>query len=343
MRKSTARPTQHDVARVAGVTRATVSFVLNEGSAAHARVSAATRARVLQAVEELGYTINLNARSLKTRRTQVLAMLVPDLANPFYPMLIRGAQQAAQESGYVLMVFDSLGTAARERAFLDVVLRHVADGLLLSAFHLSPADFARLATAHVPAVGFLPSLSEAGIDVVIGDQVKAVQSVVDHLVERGHRRIAHLTGDLDTITGRLRRDAYRSALAARGIGLHPALELRGTFMREGTGDAVEAWYTGLRPARRPTALFAANDVMAIEAMKRLKRRGVAIPGQLAVCGFDDIAEAEVVEPSLTTVGHDSEAMGRTAARLLLARIEGKKRGPPVVEVHPSQLHVRESS
>lgn len=337
------RPTQEDVARVAGVTRATVSLVLNDKASGHVKVSARTRARVLKAVQQVRYTVNMNARSLKTNRTQIIAILVRDLSNPFYPMLIRGAQEEAQKAGYGLMVFDSFGTAAGEQRFLDVALRHVADGLLVSAVHLTGEDYGRLAGAQVPCVGFLPDLSARGFDVVIGDEEQAVQRVVDHLISRGHTRIAHLTGDLGSISGRIRRDAYRKALAARGIPRDRALEVRGTFMREGIADLVEAWYFRLAADRRPTALFAANDVMALEVMRRFKRRGIAIPGQLAVCGLDDIPEAEYVEPTLTTVDFDGQGMGRIATRLLLERIEGVRVGGPVVEVHPSTLHVRESS
>jgi LacI family transcriptional regulator len=337
------RVTQEDVAREAGVTRAVVSYVLSNSKGSSIRISEETKGKVLEAAKRLGYRVNLSARSLMTRRTQNLAMLVPDLGNPFYPMQIKGAQVAAYEAGYRLIIFDSSSSPQGEHEFLEMALNHVADGVLLSAFHLGRDDVGQLLDSGIPAVGLIDGLAGTGIDMVETDQRCSVESLVDYLVSRGHRSIAHLTGDLGTSNGRVRRDAYREALKKHGLAFSPELLVQGSFLREGTAGLVESWYFGLPQQSRPDALFAANDVMAVEAIKALRNRGIAIPGELAVCGIDNIPEANYVEPSLTTVGQDHEAIGRLATHLLLERIEGKQTGAPVIEVLPSQLFIRQSA
>lgn len=337
------RVTQEDVAREAGVTRAAVSCVLNNQTGGSIRISAETREKILEASQRLGYRVNLAARSLQTRRTENLAMLVPDLGNPFYPMQIKGAQIAAKEAGYRLIIFDSSSSAQGEREFLDMALGHVADGVILSAFHLGRDEVATLLKAGIPCVGLISGLSGTGIDMVATDQESSVGKLMDYLCGQGHRRIAHLTGDLGTANGLIRRDAYRRSLAAHGLEAKQAWELEGRFQREGVAALVVEWYRALPPGERPSALFAANDLMAVEVIKALKREGIAIPADLAVCGIDNIPEAQYVEPALTTVGQDNEAIGRIATRLLIERVEGGDLGNPVTRILPSQLHIREST
>jgi len=337
------RVTQLDVAREAGVTRAVVSYVLSNSKGSSIRISEQTRNKVVSIAKELGYRVNLSARSLITRRTQNLAMLVPDLANPFYPMQIKGAQIAAHGAGYRMIIFDSSASSEGEQDFLEMALGGVADGVLLSAFHLSSEEVHQLLDAGIPAVGLIEGLGGTGIDMVETDQRKSIECLVDYLASKGHRSIAHLAGDLSTANGRARLEAYRAALAKHGLPSEDAMVLEGNFLREGTAQLVESWYFGLSPARRPDAMVAANDLMAVEAIKALKQRGVSIPGSLAICGIDNIPEASYVEPSLTTVGQDHVAIGRLATRLLIERIEGREDGAPVHKVLPSQLFVRESA
>lgn len=337
------RITQEDVAREAGVTRATVSCVLNNRIGGSIRISDETKAKILEVSRRLGYRVNLAARSLQTRRTENLAMLVPDLGNPFYPMQIKGAQIAAHEAGYRLIIFDSSFSIQGEREFLDMALGHVADGVILSAFHLGRDDVRTLLEAGIPCVGLIAGLKGAGIDLVATDQESSVGRLMEYLVSKGHRRIAHLSGDLATANGLIRRDAYRGALAAHGLEARREWEIEGKFQREGVADLVVSWYRSLPAGERPTALFAANDLMAVEAIKALKREGVAVPSRLAVCGIDNIPEAQYVEPALTSVGQDNEAIGRLATHLLIERIESGDLDNPVLKVLPSQLFIRESA
>ncbi len=318
------RATQKDVAARAGVSRATVSYVLNGRTDGTIRVSDETRQKVLDAIGSLRYRVNLTARGLKTRRSHLLAVLVPDLGNPFYPMLIRGAQKMAHASGYRILVFDSFSTREDELDFLKMALDRIADGLILAASYLDDSHIKILRDEGIPSVGIGPYLRNTGIDTLSIDQPAAVHALIEHLVSRGHTRVGHITGDLNNINGRIRYDAFRAEMAARGLPVDPHHILEGDFLREGTARKVEQWLSSLAPGERPTAVFAANDLMAIEAITAARRLGLSVPEDLAVCGFDNIPEAEFVEPPLTTVGLDVEAMGRRAATLLIDRIAGTR-------------------
>lgn len=319
-----------------------VSYVINNRSGGNVRISEETRRRVLEVVQRLGYQPNMAARSLRTRRTQLLAVMVPDLTNPFYPMLIRGAQAAAEREDYQILVCDTNDTAAREHAFIDAMLRRRVDGVILVAFHLETADVERLLQAgtQVAAIGGRPR--PAGVDIVAPRERLAVHEVMQHLLARGHRRIAHLAGPPDTPPGRVRLQGYREALAEAGIPYDESLVLYGSFQRGGVAELVSSLFAPGRE-ERPTALFVANDVMAIEAMRTLGRLGWRIPEDVAVCGFDNIPEAEFVVPSLTTVDQEAQLIGERAVELLLERL-GNQAPAEARHVNiPYRLVIREST
>ncbi len=336
-------PTQQDVARRAGVSRATVSYVINNRADGNVRISERTRQRVLQAIQELGYRPNVTARSLRTRRTQLLAIMVPDLTNPFYPQLIRGAQASADRRDYQLLVYDSNDDPARERAFVETVLRRRVDGVILVTFHLDASDVEQLTQAGIQVVAIGGRLRTAGVDIVATRERLAVHEVIRYLVSRGHRRIAHLAGPPDTPPGQVRLRGYREGLAEAGIPYDESLVRYGTFQRAGVAELVTSLFPSREAEGRPTALFAANDVMAIEAVLTLTRHGWRVPEDVAVCGFDDIPEAELITPSLTTVGQDAQALGQQAAELLLERLSSQE---PIEVRHvsvPYRLVIRESA
>ncbi len=336
------RPTQDDVARLAGVSRAVVSYVINGQTGGSVRISEETRQRVLRAVADLGYQPNATARSLRTQRTQLLAVMVPDLTNPFYPLLIRGAQRVAEDQNYQLLVYDTDDSEARERAFIETLLGRRVDGVILVAFRLQAQDVERLVRAGIAVVAIGGQLRAAGVDVLAVRERLAVRELMQHLLSRGHRRIAHLAGAQDTPPGRVRLRGYREALEEAGIAYDESIVAYGTFRPEGVSSLI----TGLfchQSSAHPTALFAANDTMAIEAIHTLTRHGWRVPRDVAVCGFDNIPEAEVVVPSLTTIDQDMQAMGRLAAELLFERLH--RQGPPEAR-HvnaPYRLVVRDST
>lgn len=336
-------PTQADVARLAKVSRATVSYVLNNRTNGNVRISEATRQRVLEAAKRLGYQPNVIARSLRTRRTQLLAVMVPDLTNPFYPLLIRGAQKAAEKHEYQILVYDSDDRRERELAFVNAVLRRRVDGVILVAFHLDAEDVARLTAANIQVVAVGGRLRHAGIDVVATRERLAVHEVIRYLISCGHRRIAHLAGPQDTPAGQIRLRGYREALMEAGLPYDESLVRFGTFRRDGVVEHVASLFPSRDAEERPTAIFVANDVMAIEVIRTLTQRGWRIPEDVAVCGFDNIPEAELVIPALTTIGQDPQDLGRRAAELLLERLNSRA---PIEVRHvtvPYKLLIRESA
>jgi len=337
------RATQTDVAKLVGTSRATVSYVLNGRNDGTIRVSEETRRKIIEAIRDLGYRVNLNARSLKTNRTQLIAVLVPDLGNPFYPMLIRGAQIQAKTRGYRILAIDSLASEEGERDFMESAQEHIADGVILDSSYLDAADIDILREGGIPCVGLGPRFADMGIDIISGDQHAAVGALLDHLVSRGHSRIAHLTGDFHNINGRVRHEAFLQGMQAHGLAVDPRYILPGNFLREGTAASVERWLGRFDPSERPSALFAANDLMAIEAIKAIRKSRMQVPQDFAVCGYDNIPEAEYVEPPLTTIGYDIEEMGRQSANLLIDRIEGDNEGEVRKRVPPFTLWVRNST
>jgi len=340
------RPTQKDVGRLAGVSRATVSYVINNRAGGTVRISETTRRRVWDAVEELGYQPNVTARSLRTRRTQLMAVMVPDLTNPFYPLLIRGAQMIAHEQDYQILVYDCDDRSECELAFVDAMLRRWVDGVILIAFHLKADDIARLTKDGIQVVQVISAGESAGlsgVDVVVPEERMAIFELVRYLTNSGHRRIAHLAGRQDTPPGRVRLQGYREALAEFGVPYDESLVRHGTFRSEGVEDLVLSLFPHPKREDHPTALFAANDVMAIEAIRVLGRHGWQVPEEVAVCGFDNIPEAEVVVPSLTTVDQDPQFMGREAAELLLERLDSQEPVQTRNVATPCRLVIRRSA
>ncbi|MBC8076941.1 MAG: LacI family DNA-binding transcriptional regulator, partial [Chloroflexales bacterium] len=248
--------TQEDVARLAGVSRATVSYVLNNQSGGKVRISDETRQRVQDAIRQLGYQPDAAARTLRTGRTQLLAVMVPDLTNPFYPLLIRGAQRLAEEGGYELLVYDTNDRADRESTFVDMVLRRRVDGVILVAFHLPDGDVARLRAANIQIAAVGGRLRNSGVDAIVTPERIAVAEAIAHLVERGHRRIAHLAGPQDTPPGRARLRGYHTGLANAAIPADEGLIRYGSFGGEGVNEMIDALFAATGAAA-PSALFAA--------------------------------------------------------------------------------------
>ena len=334
------RPTMADVAALAGVSIAVVSYVLN-GRDAEMRISQQTREAVLRAVEALGYRLNVSARELRTRRSQLLALAIHDIQNPFYTTLSVAVQDEAAAAGYDLIIYNTGHQAERELAFVNLVLRRRVDGVLASAFSSGPEGFEPLVRAGVPVV----ALSNVGaqlhphIDYVVNDDRMASETAVRHLIELGHRRIGHLAGPQSLAIGRSRLEGYRAALATAGIAHDETLEVEGTLMALGSAEAGQALLAADPP---PTAIFCANDTMALQLYLLIRQRGMRIPEDVALVGFDDVPEASRLDPPLTTIANRSDQAGAQAMQLLLERMATPDRPGRVVE-RPLPLIVRGST
>jgi len=332
------RVTIGHVARLAGVSSTTVSHVLS----GKRPVSAATRRRVLGAVGELGYRPNSVARSLRTRRSQMIAVIVPDITNPFYGVVTRGVADTLDEAGYRSYVCNTDGSSDRERDFIEDALDRGVDGIVMSWLNVELAEIELIQRARKPLVLLSDGEEIAGVDQVTVDDGAGAQAATQHLIARGARRIAIITGPSGTSRERVK--GYVDALAAAGIEHDPALTREGGWLRDGGRDAMFS-LMALEP--RPDAVFCANDLMAIGAMDAARALGLRIPDEIALAGFDDIEAAALLTPPLTTVINPAYEIGEAAGRLILDRVVPDRE--PVPEgasrrvVLPGRIVVRGSS
>ncbi len=328
------RPTVARVARHAGVSVASVSRVLN-GLPARAE----TREAVERAVAELGYRPNAFARGLKVRRSQQLALAVADVGNPVYVEMMRAIEDEARARGYRLLVSSTGGRIDDTLDLIDSLGQGYADGLVLSPVRVEPAllEALRRATYPVVVIGTVPT--DVRIDNVRANSAGGVRMALEHLHDNGCRRIAFVNGPADTVPGSARRRAFERT--ARALGLDPDESLRieaGDFTLAEGRKAAEA----LLSRTVPDAVLGGNDLLAIATMQVLTEHDLRIPEDVAVVGMDDTELAGVTTPSLTSVGLGALERGRTAARLLLDRLEDPEREVQRVTVQP-RMTVRRSS
>lgn len=331
-----ARATQKDVAKAAGVSQATVSMVLSGGGGS---IPEETWARITKVAKELGYVPNRFAQALKTSRSMTIACIVPDITNPFYPSLIRGIQSVADGQNYDVITVNTDGSPERERHFLDWARQGRVDGVIGVFFTLRAGDFRPLVEAGVPVVRIESSRKQGGevaVDDIFVDSRAAACAATQYLINKGHRRIAMIAGRRGPQSYRV--DGYRAALAQQN--LKECVVVDEEFSELGGIRAAEAI---LASGYDPTAIFAANDLMAIGVMQILRERGLAIPNDVAVVGFDDISAAKLVTPSLTTVAQFQWEMGEQAAQTLMERLKGTKTGPGTAREMPFNLVERGST
>jgi DNA-binding LacI/PurR family transcriptional regulator len=326
--------TIRDVARAAGVSTATVSQVLNGGRP----VAEATRLRIEEVIAELGYRPNSLARGLKTLRSQLVGVVLPDLSNPFYPSLVRGVQEQLSLSGYYAVIVNTDAYRNQERELVAELIARQVDGLVLITFTLSEADYAAVAAKGVP---FVVVGRTDGFDHVHTSDYAAAFEMTSYLLEAGYGSVAHLAGPTGPSAGPAspRLAGYRAAMQARGLRGAKARVLHGEFTVAGGHKAMVRL---LESEDRPRAVFCANDLMALGAIEAAQAYGLRVPDDIAVAGFDDIDAASLVRPSLTTVGHSAAQMGAKAADLLLGRMGGGDGPPADVEVG-FELKKRESA
>jgi LacI family transcriptional regulator len=322
-----------DVARAAGVSTATVSQVLN-GSRP---VADGTRQRIEEVIAELNYRPNTFARALKTMRSQLVGVVLPDLSNPFYPTLVRGVQDRLGLSGYHALVVNTDAKRAQERELVAQLVDRQVDGLVLITFMLSTADYAALADKGVP---FVVVGRTEGFDHVHTSDYAASFEMTAYLLDKGYGTVAHLagpTGDGGPATPRLA--GYRAAMRERGLRGLSSPVVHGEFTVAGGTKAMAEL---LESGARPRAVFCANDLMALGAIEAVRARGLRVPDDVAVAGFDDIDAASLVRPTLTTVSHFAAELGAKAVDLLLDRMRGGD-GPPADVVIDFELRKRESA
>ena len=305
-------PTLEEVARLAGVSRSTVSRVVND----HPNVRAETKERVWEAIRKSGYQPNVVARSLVTNRTQIVGMVIPEVvtkifAEPFFPLVLRGATEACNNHHYQLLLSLFTNPEDQEETCQRVLRSGYLDGVIVASSLLDDSLIPDVLHSGIPLVS-IGRYPDQHVHYVDSDNVGGARMAVEHLVRLGHRRIATITGRLGMSVGQDRLEGYRQALLAHGIPVRDELILEGDFTERSGMMAMQR----LLPAS-PTAVFATNDVMAIGALKALRAVGLKVPQDVALIGFDDTPIASMVEPALTTVRQPIERMGSMAVELLL--------------------------
>jgi LacI family repressor for deo operon, udp, cdd, tsx, nupC, and nupG len=304
-----------EVAALTGVSIATVSRALaNPG-----RVSPATRERVLEAVRRTGYTPNLAARSLRAARSMTVLVVVPSLITPFFSHLLLGVDQALSAEGFGLLIGNLHDGAGKEARLVDLVLAGQADGVLLLNGEVIRGRVHSIADRNVPMVAVTRPIA-GGIPAVLVRDRQASAVVARHLLDLGHRTFGYVTGPLDNPIEHERWAGYSGALAAAGIAPSAIVRIPGDFH---VASGIAAGQRFLELARRPTAVFAVSDMMAIGFMKAVHEGGLVVPRDVSVVGFDGIEFADHCAPPLTTVRQPREAMGRAAAALLIRLIRGE--------------------
>ena len=302
-----------DVAKLAGVSVATVSRVMNKSG----YVNKETEQKVAKAIEDLHYEPNSVARGLAGKKTGTIALILPDITNPFFPEMARAVEDVASRHGFTVILCNSDDVGQKEKSYIEVLKRKYVDGIIFASNTLGPEDIEQMKRNKMPLVVLDRAPANEACSVIRSQNRAGAKLAVEHLLEIGCHKIAHIYGPQELVTARHRLLGYEETV--RELSWYsPSLMVPGGFKIEGGVQAVEALL-----ARHPDidGIFAGNDLMAIGALKKLHKLGIKVPQDIAICGFDGIAITEVTEPELTTVAQPIYEMGRLAAETLIRQVE----------------------
>ena len=327
--------TIQEVAMRAGVTAMTVSRVLNES----ARVAPATRQRVQQAIDELGYIPNALARGLLTGRTRTIGLLVDDISNPYWTAVAHGAEEVAQKNGCSLVLGNIGGSEDRQDELTKTLVGNRVDGLIINAPSGKPLK--RLIQSNYPFVLIGPEHRGIHTDVVRGDVYKGAIGLTRHLLSLGHTRIALLNGPKADFESQQRVRGYTKALTDAGVQFDDALVFNGSYAFRGGHQAATA-ILSLSGKGRPTAIVASNNFLALSAIEMARHFGASIPDDIALVCFDDLVLASIVDPFLTVMSQPARTLGAHASQLLFDHLNSPGTWAPTKLIYPPELIVRRS-
>lgn len=327
--------TIEDVAALAGVSRQTVSRVLNDRD----KVAETTRQRVLSAVEELGYRPSKVARALVTHRTETVGLVVGDIANPFFPEVARGVVDTAQTRGYNVFLCNSDGDVEQEARILHSMAGHAVDGVIIYPGFGGGDNLRAFAEHHAPLVAINCFFDYPGASRVMIDTRRGAKLAVNYLIDKGHTAIGMLAGQAPSLSLMRRVRGYRDALMAHGLPVVTEWILPGSPV---VARGVESTRQLLTQYPQTTAIFAYNDLLAVGAMQTCQELGRRVPDDCAIVGFDDIPLAAMLAPPLTTVGVDKYELGRQAMSRLLDMLDSPGTTFPPVYLDV-ELVIRESA
>jgi len=337
------RATIQDIATRAGVTKGTVSKFLNSRPGYY--VAEATKSRIEDAIRELDFQPSAIAQGLSHNRTMTIGFVAADIRNPFYPDLVAGVQAVVEQAGYTLVLGSSGSDSEREYAILRSMIRRRVDGVILGSARMQASEIELLARSGIRVVLASRNLPELVADTVIVDNFAGGELATRHLIELGHTRIGHIAGPLDVVPFIDRMNGFRAAMADAGI---PVDETLVSSVRSSSDEGKVAAHIVLSRRDRPTALFVANDNMALGAMDAAKQLGLQIPQDVSIVGFDNISLARNSFIALTTIDSQAQHLGEQAARALLARLASdsdatQPESEYALTVHPPILRVRSTT
>ncbi len=324
-----------DVARRAGVSPVTVSRVINGAS----NVRASTREMVEQAIADLHYVPSVVARSLRSKRTYALALVLPDITNPFWTTVARGVEDAAQNGSYSVLLCNTDESPAKQHRYLDMIVSQRVDGVIIAPYDSDAENLIRLRERDIPTVVVDRRIQGWEVDSVYGDSVSGACALANHLIGLGHKRIAMITGPHGTSTAEDRLEGYQMALEQAGLAFDPTLVKRGEYR---AASGLRLMTELLEHPSPPTAVVTANNLIAMGAFEALRQRKMSVPQDIALVTFDDLPEISRFFPFFTVISQPAYEMGREAARLLLSRLDAGNLLDPRCVILPTQLVMRVS-
>lgn len=325
-----------DVARRAKVNISTVSRTINQTG----KIGSKTRARIFKVMQELGYKPNRVARRLRATdgNSHLLGLIIPNIQNLFFADLARGVEDVASRNNFAVLLCNYDEDEAKERFYLDVMQAESVDGIILPPIHEDDPAVLDVVKRGTPVVCVDRSLRAGNLDKVEIDNHMGALAAVTHILERGHKRVGIICGPADSSTGRERMRGYKEAHVQAGVPIKSELVRCGDFKQE-SGRLLAA--TLLDLPEPPTALFVCNGLMTVGALEEISARGLKIPREIAIVGFDELPLASVFNPPLTLVRQPAYEVGKCAAELLLKRLEERNRPPTSLKLLP-ELIVRKS-
>jgi LacI family transcriptional regulator len=335
MNKKLQRTTIKDVAKAAGVSTATVSRHLNQSG----YVEDETARRIAQAIEDIDFSPSIAARSLKTQKSRILILVVPDICNPFYSQMARKVQQLAMERDYVMALFNSKGNSDEEMAAIRTAVQMYAGGILFATIDVRQNVIKMIMNSGIPTVG-LNAYEKCEFDTVHVHKNGGTYLAMRHLLSLGHTDIAFAGGSLGTAIAQSRLGGYEHAMGEAGLCIREENIFEMGFSQE-DGYKAGRYLSTLHPL--PTAICCANDLIALGVINALSDRGIDVPRQISITGMDNIQYARTSNPKLTTVTNDSEAFAKAGVTMLFERIDGQYDGAPRMVEIPHELIVRDST
>ncbi|WP_404455412.1 LacI family DNA-binding transcriptional regulator [Oceanobacillus kapialis] len=325
--------TIHDVAKLAGVSVATVSRVMND----HARVAEKTKTRVERAINELNYAPSVLGRNLRTSKSSLLLVLIPSISNPFYTEIINGIEDTAIARGYNILLCETDSNPQRETIYFNLLRNRLAEGIISMDPSVNKNKLNELAESY-PIIQCSEYDTESPIPYVTIDSEKAAYEAVTHLIELGHRKIALINSDERFLYARQRRNGYEQAMKQHGLAIREEWLYNAPQLKFAAGQ--EAISTLMQLEDKPTAIFAVSDIYAIGALKEIHRMGKKVPEDIALIGFDKISFSDMACPSLTTISQPMYEMGRISAEMIMDKLNGVNVSSKVLE---HRLVCREST